>query len=226
MIRKKNGICTLMLAGVASMLVFPVLMTPETTSAQTTQQSFSWQTVFDSLFGRRKQRPISRPIQQGALCFIAPSHQKAIYSTRPLFLWKGTLKKIAVANLGSNNYFWSEKISGQKSFVTYAAKDKLQPGESYEWQGFIGENPAILAPFQVMDSQQRQVVNNELKALETRSQAKNANKEEVALERANYFVQKELWSDALQEAYSVPNPSTELSQLLQKLPDELCKSSP
>lgn len=224
MIYKKASIWALMLAGLVSMLLFPVLLiSAETTQDTTTQQESPWQTVL-SFVRRKKDRPGSRPQgQQNVPCLIAPNDdQNVIYSTRPLFLWKGNLNKIAVGNLGSPNYFWSEEIRGQKSFVTYAAKDELQPGLPYEWEVFIDEKSVELIPFQVMDAQQRQVVSDELKTLETRLQAKSANKEAVALERAKYFAQKELWADVLQEAYSVPNPSAELSQILQDLPDKLC----
>lgn len=210
------------LVGIISILVLPLMTS---SSAQMKQQGLSWQRILKALFSpSRPQHPISRPIQQVSLCFIAPNNQ-TIYSTRPLLLWKGNLKKVAVTNLGRDDYFWSDdKINGQKNFVVYGGQE-LKPGQSYEWHGFIGENPAILASFQVMDAQRRSFIDNELKALETQLKANRVSKETIALERANYFVKKELWSDVLQEAYSVPNPSSELLQILQKLPDDLCKGA-
>jgi Domain of Unknown Function (DUF928) len=223
MIHRKIGIRPLILTAVTLILTFPqLLMTLETISANSKKQQLSWQRVLGSIFRRNIQRPTSRPVKNGDLCFIAPANQKPIYSNRPLFLWKGNFKKIAVANLNNDNPFWETNISAQKSFVIYTAKDELQPGKTYEWHGYL-ESPVLLARFQVMDAQQRQVVSDELKALEKQLQAKNANKQTIALERAKYFADKELWSDALQEAYSVSNPSAELSQILRDLPNQLCK---
>jgi hypothetical protein len=217
----ETSIRSLIFTGIGLMLISSqLLMNSETISANSkNQKPSSWQIITTKIFRRKPRQPISR----GDLCLISPTNQKAIYSTRPLFLWKGNFKKIAVANLGSNNPFWEYKISEQKSFVSYTGKDKLQPGETYEWHGYIGENPAILAEFNIMDTQQQQVVSDELKKLERQLLAKGANKEIIARYKVEYFIDKELWSNALQEAYAVPNPSPELSQILQDLPDRLCK---
>jgi hypothetical protein len=58
--------------------------------------------------------------------------------------------------------------------------------------------------------------------LNTLIKAKKANSEAIALAKANYFIQNQLWSDALQQAYSVENPSRELAQILKDIPDKLC----
>jgi hypothetical protein len=59
-----------------------------------------------------------------------------------------------------------------------------------------------------MEAQKRDRITKELTALEKR--LKGASEETVALEKANYFTERELWSDALRELYSVPKPSAEL----------------
>lgn len=221
MTHKKSIIRTLILAAVTSILVLPtLLMTSEAIFANNKkkQQPPSWQTVLSSIFRRKSEKPISR----GDLCLITPVNQKPIYSNRPLFLWKGNLTKIAVASSENHNPFWENPISGEKTFVSYAGNDKLEPGKSYEWYGYR-ENPVMLAKFQVMDTQQNQVVSDDLKTLERKLQTKGLNKEAIALHKVQYFIDQELWSDALQEAYSVPNPSTELLQILRDLPEVLCK---
>jgi hypothetical protein len=223
---KKAMIRTLILTTVTSILVLPtLLMTSEAIFANNKkkQQRPSWQTVLSSIFRRKSEKPISRPVKNGDLCFITPANQKPIYSNRPLFLWKGNLTKIAVASLNSDNPFWENPISGGKTFVSYAGDEKLEPGEWYEWHGYR-ENRVILAKFQVMDAQQNQIVSDDLKTLEKKLQTKGLNKEAIAFHKVQYFIDQELWSDALQEAYSVPNPSTELSQILRDLPENLCKS--
>ncbi|MEB3215789.1 MAG: DUF928 domain-containing protein, partial [Nostocales cyanobacterium 94392] len=61
------------------------------------------------------------------------------------------------------------------------------------------------------------------KRLEILQKSKGANAEKIAFTKAEYFTQKGLWSDALQQAYSVPNPSRELSQIIKDIPNQLCK---
>jgi hypothetical protein len=226
MTHKETGIRSLILTGVGLMLVLPqLLMTPESILANSKkQQPSSWQSILAKIFLRQPRQPISRPIKNGDLCFISPTNQKPIYSIHPLFLWKGNFRRIAVANLGSKEFLGEIKHNKQKSFISYGGKEKLQPGEVYQWYGFIGENPAIVAEFEVMNPQQRQVMSGDLKKLERQLQVKGANKEIIALHKVQYFIDQELWSDAIQEAYSVPNPSTELSQMLRDLPENLCKS--
>lgn len=52
----------------------------------------------------------------------------------------------------------------------------------------------------------------ELPQLEER--VEGASQETIALEKANYFAGKELWSDALRELSSVPTPSVELKNAI------------
>ncbi|MBW4510741.1 MAG: hypothetical protein KME64_30120 [Scytonematopsis contorta HA4267-MV1] len=227
---KNIGFRSLILLGVTSILASTAVFTSaQTTPARKNPQASSWPAILQRI--RRRQQPISRPLK-GAVCFISPQHNnpesskpqpKPIYSSRPLFLWNGNISKIALSNPGSDNYFWENKKTQQKNFVTYEGQDELKPGNSYEWIGFRGKTPIILSQFKIMDAQQRQLITNELKALETRLRAEGANKETIALNRADYFIGKELWSDVFQEIYSIPNPSPELLGELQKLPKEICE---
>jgi hypothetical protein len=59
-----------------------------------------------------------------------------------------------------------------------------------------------------MEPEKRDRISVELTQLEER--LKGASAETIALEKANYFAKEGLWSDALQELYSVPKPSAEL----------------
>ena len=83
----------------------------------------------------------------------------------------------------------------------------------------------MFVPFKVMEAPQRNQIAVELRALERLQKNKGADAEKIALSKANYFAQKGLWSDALQQVYSVPNPSPELLQITNDLPLRLCKSS-
>lgn len=221
MLNKITGIRLLMLASLVSVSVVPALLiAPEITIGQTRVQGASWTGIVNWLVGRRKQRPISRDPKRG-LCLITPNGK--IYSTNPLFLWRGNFKKIAVSKVQSHENFWNQEITSSGTLAIYKGKEVLQPGQSYDWKGFLGENPTIFARFQVMDAQERQKITDELKALEKRLQTQGADQKTIALEKADFFAEKKLWSDVLQQVYSVPNPSEELSQQTKDLSEKLCQ---
>lgn len=176
------------------------------------------QSVLKKLFGRETQRPISR----GQYCLLASSEKYTIYHTRPVFVWAVNLQKIAIAHENSDTPFWDTNIGNRQKFAFYGGKENLQPGKSYELQGFNNNRPEIIVQFKVMNSQERQGITNELNALEQKVKTEGADKLTVAIARVNYFIDKGLWSDAIQELYSVENPPAELSNKLKDLPEKLC----
>lgn len=222
MLNKMTGIRLLMLAGLASVSIVPALLiTPEITIGQTKVQKTSLTGIIDWLLGRKKERPISR----GDLCLVSPNGK--IYSTNPMFLWQGNLKKIAVAKLPSRKNFWDLENIGENNLAIYSGEEALQPGKKYQWKAFLGENPSLLANFHLMDAQERQQITDELKILEQRLQTQGADEKTIALEKADFFAKKELWSDVLQQVYSVPNLDKELSpQQTTDLLKKLCEVEP
>jgi hypothetical protein len=104
----------------------------------------------------------------------------------------------------------------------------LEPGKTYRWFIFLSEldnaSPTQFVSFKVMEAPQRNRITAELKLLERLQKNKSANAEGIASTKAEYFAQKELWSDALQQFYSIPNPSPELLQRIKDIPNHLCKS--
>ncbi|NJS16968.1 MAG: hypothetical protein HC787_09255 [Nostocaceae cyanobacterium CSU_2_110] len=75
-----------------------------------------------------------------------------------------------------------------------------------------------------MEAPERNRITAELKLLEILQKHKGGNAETIAFTKAEYFAEKDYGPDALQEAYSVPNPSPELSQMIKDLPLQLCES--
>jgi hypothetical protein len=175
--------------------------------------ALSWGDIWDRL--RRKKKPGGG---RGGICEFAPAKLvdrdtkqentqdiEEVWSDRPLFLWSikgGTAQRIELFVQGSADAPWSREIQAGETKVSYDGQP-LQSGQTYEWQlsalaSFPIKSPGVR--FQVMDSQKRDRITAELRQL--------------ALEKANYFAQRELWSDALRELYSVPTPSAELTRAM------------
>jgi hypothetical protein len=73
-----------------------------------------------------------------------------------------------------------------------------------------------------MDAEKRDRIKTQLQILERELKAEGATAEERAMKRAEYFARQQLWSDVLQEAYSLENPSTALAKIVQTIPTQLC----
>lgn len=189
--------------------------------AKNRHRQTTWRFVFAELFNRERVRPISR----GEHCLIASPGNYVFYNTRPIFVWKGQLDKIAITDSNSDRHFWSKEIQDRNNFATYTGKENLQPGKTYELQGFVNGQPMLITEFKILTVIQRQVLSNELQDLEKKLRQEGADKQAIALERANYFIEKQLWPDALQEAYSLENPPAELSEILQNVPERLCRNN-
>lgn len=226
MINISTSFRTLLLTGVVSMLVFPTLLITEATSAETVQIT-NWQRVKE-IFRRKRRKPTSRPLR--GICLITPEFPQSttdnpslIYNTKPFFLWKGKIKKIAVESNGNKQHLKTQIVTENQS-VNYKG-EPLQPGKKYTLSIFLSErkdaNRAMFVPFKIMEASQRNRISAELRLLERLH--KNKGKEAIAFSKAKYFAQKGLYSDALQQAYSVPNPSSELSQMIEDIPNHLCK---
>lgn len=168
---------------------------------------------------------------RGGVCAIAPKaigNTKEVWNERPLFIWAGPFKRIELRRAGDEQVLWSKAVEGQNK-VLYDG-EALQPGQTYEWSLFFSPDndfpPFKTETFQVMDSQKRDRIKQDLQRLDESLKEKQASAEEIARQHALYFVQQQLWLDALQEAYSVENPSPALKQMIQSMPREICPKPP
>lgn len=190
-----------------------------------TYLALSWGDIWRRL--TRNKRPGGG---RGEICEIAPvklvdpnSKEEGnieIWSDRPLFLWgikKGTAKQIQLFRQGNEKPLWSRDIKAGETKVIYDG-EALQPGQIYEWQlsalvPFLKKSSGV--KFQVMESQKRDRISKELTALEER--LKGSSQETIAMEKADYFAQQGLWSDALRELYLVSAPSAELTGMIRQI---------
>lgn len=182
---------------------------------QIPQKNLSWSSIFRRKPPREGTGKGSRDPSYS--CLISPdvsSQTRTIWNTKPFFLWKGDIKKIAVGVTGSKEYLKTQIVTGSQN-ANYTGKP-LEPGKTYRLSISLSEldsaSYAISVPFKIMEAPQRNRIGAELRLLERLQQNKGA--EVIAFSKAKYFAQKGLWSDALQQAYSVPSPSPELSQIM------------
>jgi hypothetical protein len=220
-------IVSAVLLSVAGISVPALSNQPVNTNKTPTRQSFSWAKFSEIIFSKKP--PIkprtggSRPTQVS--CMISPEKSDVttiVWSERPLFIWKGRVQRIALRYPNSDkDFWWNEKVAETQN-ITYTGDKPLQPGQTYEWI----VNSSMFVPFQVMEAQQRDRITSELRTLENQLKAKGADTEAIALAKANYFVENQLWSDALQQAYSVQKPSPELEQIRKDIPNQLCNARP
>ena len=189
------------------------------------QPSFSWWNIF------RRKPPVgrgkggSRPTING-VCVAAPDFGETIWSDRPFIIWQGNLKKIGLSE-GVPDATATENIKTGQLYATYTGKP-LQLGQTYRWLvAVIDQSWTGNIRFKVMEPQQRQRISNDLQKLEQQEKSKGATAEGIAFAKAEYFLKQEppLWSDALQQAYSVEKPSPELVKMRQDIVKDWCKSN-
>ncbi|MBD2510073.1 DUF928 domain-containing protein [Nostoc muscorum FACHB-395] len=206
----------------------PVLSNQPIPTQKKQPQSFiSW--ISQAIF--KKEPPIqprkggSRPTVRSTndICMISPDKPETtriVWSDRPLFIWQGQVNKIVVLNKNTGKK-WTQPVTETQSISTYTADKPLQPGETYEWVVSYDANLSLSVKFQVMEAQQRDRITADLQNLEKQLKAENKDPEAITLAKAKYFAENQLWSDVLQQAYSVQFRSDELQKMIKNI-DNLC----
>lgn len=189
------------------------------------QASFqkTW-TQFWSNFGRRTPPvPYGRGggRSPGEPCPIAPlalPDTAIVWSDQPTFVWQGNVEKIAVRLANSENEIWNAAVTGL-SHIKYTG-EALQPNTTYQWMIFTSDYedvPQRIISFQVMALQERAQIAQTLPDVQK--------EEAIALERAYYFAEQKLWSDFWREIFTVEQPSSELSDLIDQTVTAICEEN-
>jgi hypothetical protein len=164
---------------------------------------------------------ITRPV--GAACPIVPvlntDEVMQVWSDRPFFLWRnyprGAMSQIDVQSrvdeMEASSILFRATVAGE-SFVSYVGTP-LERGQVYEWGAYSNTMGAPqIIPFEVMPEDEYEQVAMELEAAEQEWQAAGLSPEEQILERITFFAERQLWSDAMQAAFTVPDPSEALTE--------------
>lgn len=182
-----------------------------------------------SLFKARENSLITR----GDVCFVSPGSvgEQTIWSDRPLFILNGEIPPATIEIYSpTTNYnyerdgqqVWTTEISPNTKTIAYAG-EQLQPGFNYDW--ILSKQNKTYDPitFKLMPQPERKAISSELSTLEGELR-EGATTEELAIAKADYFSQRQLWSDALQQLYSVENPSPDLTNKIADITQYLCES--
>ncbi len=165
-----------------------------------------------------------------ALCFLTPLDEATginVFNDRPRFIWRGEFARIELYASNQDQPIWSQDLAQTDEWVQYDG-EALKPGQTYDLMMFATVADAFPFPtkqiqFTVIDGEKRQQVSQGLDELNLELQQNGASEEDIAFFRFEYLVENQFWSDALIEAFSVENPSSELQGFLQEMiPEHFC----
>lgn len=176
--------------------------------------------------------PENRLITRGdEVCAISPGNlgEQVIWSDRPVFIWQGKIPQSKINVYSSSTNFnherdeqliWSTDIQPNTQTIAYAG-EKLKPGFIYDWE-IIANDKTYRPTFVLMKEPQRKAIAQDIAKIEGDLKAINATAEEMAIAKADYFADKKLWSDALQQLYIVDNASPKLQQKITDIEQYFC----
>lgn len=206
----------------------------DNSTRDTTEENQKSTSILDALLSVLKS-PENRLITRGdRVCLISPGQlgENIVYSDRPILVWsllqsetpESTLN--VYSDMANFNYeqdsqlIWSETIAANVAQIPYQ-QDALEPGFLYKWQLVFPEK-TYTSNFEVVEGSERELITQELSILERELQATNSSAEDIAIAKADYFAEKQLWSDVVQELYIVENPSSSLLEKRREMELYLC----
>jgi len=187
--------------------------------------------LWDRLFRPKEAKGGSR----GEFCSIWPSKTDNdlffIWNTHPLFVWHGNVKRIEFGlpyyKYHNKKPLWSYDVRENEQSLLYSGPP-LQVGQEYHfWATYevtkdgktttrYTETPIA---FKIMgDEDLRNSIEEQLAVMENQDSTVNA--EDIALQKAEYFANKGLYSDVIREIFLVNNPSPELASVIEKIRNE------
>jgi hypothetical protein len=191
---------------------------PEQPRRGTSRGSNPWTRILQALAQDNQPAEDSKKGGSRGSCLLSPialGSNKEIWNNRPLFVWTGRANRVELYQVGSDKALWSHEVKLNQIKLLYDGEE-LKPGQTYEWR-LIGFSQPVTTQFRVMDAQKRDRIKQELQRLKEQLQAQQSTPEDIARRRAQYFTERRLWLDVLQETYSVENPSKALTDALKEM---------
>lgn len=198
-----------------------ILITQKTSSGNTNSQ-LPWEDLYNRVPPPRDDVPAG---SRGDICVITPAKPGKIgvvWSDRPLFLWRGNIRKMEVRSRSNKQALWSQIVSENQSSIIYNGT-ALEPGQSYDLVLFNQRSvPIFRVTFQIMEKEDRESITSDLTSLEAQLKQEGATAENIAYAKANYFASRGMWGDVLFEAYKVEKPSDSLSKFKNNASERFC----
>ncbi|MDJ0899519.1 MAG: hypothetical protein QNJ55_11975 [Xenococcus sp. MO_188.B8] len=175
------------------------------TTTRTRESSSIFEAIWKLLKAKKEQEPALS--SRSNICEVTPGllgETNLIYSDRPLFLWQGMIPQVDIYlytpfSLDTEQeVFWSQTVASNNR-ILYSG-EPLQPGQIYDWEIVVDSatNRRRIS-FQVMEAAERDRISRELEQIKSELTISGATSEEIILAKANYFAEKDLWSDSLQQ---------------------------
>jgi Domain of Unknown Function (DUF928) len=198
-----------------------VLINPEPDGNQASLVA-DWQSIFRRY---RPQRPLT---SRGGICAVAPGlvGEVKVWSDRPLLIWNGAASQVNIRDHENHQDLWTRMLNPSENYVAYDG-EALETGKLYQWQ-VLREKPGEADrrqwhTFEIITGDERTQITADLQALEQALHQESG--EAIALRKAEYFAEKNLWSDALQVLYTA-EPSPAIVQARQDRLNTLCPPPP
>ena len=187
----------------------------------------TWERIL-SLFQKEK-----RALGSRGVCLLSPgvlTDTDEIWHNQPSFIWQSQSKSLEIRlyNVGKPNQpLWRKEIthdssdSGFKEII-YTG-EVLQPNQRYDWEIFdSSEQNKYRQSFKIMDANESNSIAQDLERIETRLAKNDISTEQIILEKAEYFANKGLLSDALTQISFIQNPSPRFQEEKAYLLNKLC----
>jgi hypothetical protein len=220
----KTQLCTyrpLTLLILSLLLLFLPNVDPSWAQTSNPISQSSWADIWQRIVRRRDQE---RPrTSRGLICPVVPqlAERRVIWRDRPIFVWKGKAETVSVSNFPqSKQTGWTQKKLENVNSVVYSGAP-LKPGTRYLWKAEGGGKFSQVI-FQTLEQPERDRVTAGLMQLETKLQQQKITAEAKVKQRVQVFLNQNLFLDAIQELYTVPQPSSELKILQQKIVQVSC----
>jgi hypothetical protein len=142
-----------------------------------------------------------------------------LWTRQPLLAWAKDPLVLQIIDARSKQIFWQEQNFSNKFYQT-KLNIPLKAGQSYILRAIgnysLNQND-IDIEFQTLDEIQWQQINRDLIAIERQSINDKESQEEIALRKAAYFAERELWGDVQSTILSLRKNTSESGEMSAEL---------
>ena len=205
----------------------------QTNQSNQTNQTPGKRSTLEAIFAIFKERQKQKLGSRG-VCLVSPGilekETNIIWHNQPLFVWQGNSSKVEIRLYTADNPrkpIWRQQVTQNSSELTlqqiYYTGKPLELGKIFDWEIFDDNDKSKeKRSFQIMDIEQYNLINEELTNLEKQFKQQQLTEAEITMEKANYFSERGLFSDAISELSSLDNLSPEIEQKIQDSLNQFC----